>query len=123
MKFDSIKDVQAALIVIRAKRTGKNIHYPPLFKKAICEFVEENGYTVGGIAKTLEINESTVYYWKDQFKRDLYTLEGAYCVSQKSKDINGAIIVKIQKKIASLQKRMALVKQCSENDIKVANEA
>ena len=123
MIFDNLKDIQDALKIIKDSRKGTKMHYPVAFKKAVIAFMKTSGTKAVAMAQQLGINDSTLYYWIDQDKRELYSLYGAYCVSQKSKDINAKINAKIQKKIAKLQKKLALVKQCSQEGIKVANEA
>jgi len=122
MKFATEKDVAGAVATGRKAAGNNRCHFPVLFKKAVMEYAADTGTSIAHLAGVIEVSDSTLYYWQAQYKRDLYTLEGAYNVSQKSKDINSAILTKIQKKIARLQAKLALVKQCSDEGIKVAGE-
>jgi len=119
MKFNNMHEVQTALKVIAKKNEGKRFHYPVAFKKAVMEFINTNDYTVHTFATETGLNKATVYYWATQYKEKLYELDGAYCVSQKSKDINAAIVKKLDKEIAKIQRKLSLVKQCSAEGIKV----
>ena len=40
MKFNSINEIVKAVQTLRKEKTGKNMHYPILFKKALNDFAK-----------------------------------------------------------------------------------
>lgn len=120
MQFKTLKAFNKAASVLRKERGEGRAHYPPMFKRAICEALEADIIKRDHVSNTLECSPSSIPNWMAQYEAGLYTEEGAYAVSHRSLGINSKIIKSLEKEIATLQKRLALVKECEEEGVKVA---
>ena len=119
MIFNNIKEAEKALDIIQKNKKGKYMHYPPLFKNAIVELGIKEELSVSAISTSLNLKAATIYSWKDQHNRGLYTLKGTYNVSQNSLDMNKEILDKLHNEIEKIQSRITLVEQCSKVGMKV----
>lgn len=118
MKFNNIEEVIAATTVIRGVKGKGRTHYPILFKKAVCEFIEMYS-GAGSVASSTGIPRGTVYQWIEQFNEGLYTLEGAYSVSRKSLSLNSAIIAELTQEIKDIDTKIILIQQCKDVGLNV----
>jgi transposase-like protein len=114
VKFNNDTDLKNATQVLREKKTGRNMHYPVLFKKAVCEYMSANNHSSAHVMFVTEIKSSTLYHWVKQFNDGLYEPEGAYNVSTKSKDLNRAIILELEQQIAHLQEKLVIINQATD---------
>mgnify|MGYP002634572368 CR=1 FL=1 len=119
MKFNSIKEIIAATTTIREAKGVGRTHYPVLFKKAVCEFIETYS-NASAISSSTGIPRGNIYQWVEQFNEGLYTLEGAYSVSRKSLSLNSKLIAELTQEIKAIDIKINLIKQCNEVGLTVA---
>lgn len=120
MHFKTKADILKALTTLRREKTGKNMHYPVLFKKALCEFIAKNKISIPELCGYLNISNPSIYAWVEQYNKGLYSLEGAYSVSTKSKKLNEAILKKLNQEVNELKCKIEIIKQATELGLTVS---
>lgn len=120
MKFNKMTEVIKAVNELRAKKTGKNLHYPVLFKKALCEFIENTNTTANAVALSTGMPVSGVHRWYDQYKEGLFKMDGAYAVSHKSKSLNASILAKLKQEVGAIQEKIELVERAEALGMKIS---
>jgi transposase-like protein len=120
MKFSNIEEIVLAVNTIREAKSTVRTHYPVLFKKAVCEFIELFS-NANAVASATGIARCTVYNWVEQFNCGLYTLEGAYSVSKKSLSLNSKLIAELEQEIKDIDVKIALIKKCNDMGLNVTS--
>lgn len=123
MKFNTLKDVTKALEEIRgAAPKGKRIHYPVLFKKALIDFFysSKTETSIDDLAKKTGLANSTTHNWRAQYDDGLYTLEGTYAVSKKSKSINESILKSLKQEMNELNEKIKVVEAATKLGLSVS---
>ena len=120
MQFNTNKELSEAAETIRAEAGSGRKHYPILFKKALCEYMNQHNYGDTLMADMAGITCITVNTWQQQYAEGLYTLEGAYCVSKKSLSLNQKLIKQLKQQVADIDVKILLIKQCEAAGITVS---
>lgn len=121
MQFNTLKDVNKALEEIRgAAPKGKRIHYPVLFKKAFIDYFYGTEISLEGLAKSVGLVVSTTHNWRTQYDDGLYTLEGTYAVSKKSKSINESILKSLKQEMNELNEKIKVVEAATKLGLSVS---
>jgi transposase-like protein len=113
MKFNSLKDAVKAAAALRVTAKGRRT-YPVLFKKALIEALNEKIFKIAEIQESCGIRNGNIYLWMSQYKDGLYSMEGAYTVSKKSKEVNADILDKLGQELNELTEKIELIKRARE---------
>lgn len=121
MIFNKINDAKKALETIRKESpNSKKVHYPILFKKALMDFIySQKEFTREGTARYLGLGSGLIHNWDKQYQEGLYSLDGAYCVSKKSKSLNGKILAELKQQISALQSKIEIIQQAEKLGLKI----
>ena len=113
MQFKNNAEVVAAVTQIKKEANTKRPHYPILFKKAVIEYASSKKMSLDAIADLLGTANSTPYKWKQQYTDGLFSMVGAYSVSNKSKTINTNILASLKQELDEIQEKIALVERAT----------
>lgn len=119
MKFNNNSDVSKAVILIKKEKTGKNVHYPVAFKLALMTYIKKHGINKEKFAVELDIGKSTLWTWGKQFEDGLFSLEGAYNVSAKSKSLNEKILTELHQQLEELTEKIRIVEAAEKMGLKL----
>lgn len=120
MQFNTIEEIHAAVSTITAEAGSGRKHYPILFKKALCEYLQKYNCSPQTMAHAASISKTSIDLWVEQYAAGLYTMEGAYCVSKKSLSINQKLIKQLKQQVADIDVKILLIKQCEAAGITVS---
>ena len=112
MQFKTEKDIVKALKELDVSDSGRK-HYPVLFKKALITFIHTTKTPRTPLVQRLGLSTSMVARWEEQASAGLYSLEGAYAVSNKSKKLNESILSKLNQEMTAISRKISLIEEAT----------